>query len=100
MHVCQSEVAAGVVVGKSLVIEAHEAEHGRVQVVHMYRLFDGFEAEFVGGTVGLAAFDAAAGQPASEAPVVVVAAVDLARICAGLRQLDGGRAAKFASPED
>ena len=63
-------------------------------------VFDGREAEFVGGAVDVAAFDAAAGQPHGEAVVIVVAAVDLAGIRAGLRQFDGGRAAEFAAPDD
>ena len=49
---------------------------------------------------GRAALHAAAGQPHGEAVVVVVAAVDLAGVGALLRQLDRGRAAELAAPDD
>ena len=41
---------------------------------------DRLKAELVGGAVDLASFDSAAGHPDGEAPVVVVAAVDLAGV--------------------
>ena len=51
----------------------------------------GAEAELVGGAVGHAALEAAAGQPDGEAPVVVVAAIAALRC---------RRAAELAAPED
>ena len=76
VHVGQAEVPAGVAVGELLVIEAHELEDGRLQVVNMDLVLDGLEAKLVGGADRLAALDAAAGQPDAEAVVVVVPAVD------------------------
>src|SRR5262245_28754653 len=100
MDVGQPEVAAGVAVGEASVVAAEELENRGVQVVNMDRLFDGLEAEFVSRAVGLAPFDAAAGEPGGEAPMIVVAAVDLPLVCAFLGHLDDRRAAKLASPED
>ncbi len=57
----------------------------------MRAIFLGAEAELVGGPVGHAAAETAAGEPDGEAPVIVVAAV------AALR---GRRAAELAAPED
>ena len=97
VHVGEAEVAAGEAIGQLLVIEAHQVQHGGVQVVDVDFLFHGREAAFVGGSVDVASLGAAAGQPHGEAVVVVVAAVDLARVGPFLRQLDGRRAAEFAA---
>src|SRR5258708_2888531 len=56
-----------------LVVEAEEVEDGGVEVVDVDLVLYRAEAEVVGRPVGQAAADAAAGQPGSEAPVVVVA---------------------------
>ena len=61
--------------------------------------FDGFETEFVGGAVDVAAFHAAARQPHGEAVVVVVATIDLAGVGSGGREFDDGCAAEFAAPD-
>ena len=91
VHVGEAEVAAGVAVGEAFVVEAEEVEHRRVEVVDVHDVFDGAEAEFIGGTVDVAAARAAAGEPAGEAVVVVVAAVE--RGVFGHR-----RATKLAAP--
>ena len=62
-------------------------------------LLHGLEAAFVRGSVDVAALDAAAGQPHRETVVVVIAAVDLPGVGPLLRQLDGRRAAEFASAD-
>ena len=100
VDVGQAEVAAGVAVGEAGVVEAEEVEHGGVQVVDVDRLVRGGEAEFVGAAVDLAPLDATAGEPAGEAVVVVVAAVHLAHVRARRGELDGGRAAELAAPDD
>ena len=56
-------------------VEAEEVQDRRVEVVDVDRVLDGLEAELVGGAVDVPAFDAAAGQPDREAPVIVVAAL-------------------------
>ena len=93
----EAEVAAGVAVGEAFVIEAEEVEDGGVEVVDVDGVHGGAEAEFVGGSVGGAAFGAAAGEPDAEAVGVVVAAFGGR---AGFLQLDGGGAAEFAAEED
>ncbi len=100
MHVGQTEVAAGVAVGEAFVVEAEEFQQRGVQVVDVDRVFDRFEAEFVGGSVDVAAAHSAAGQPHREAVMIVVAAVDLAGVRAGLREFHGRRAPELAAPDD
>src|SRR6476660_2812468 len=96
VDVGEAEIAARIAIGETLVVKTHELQDGGVQVVDVHRILGGTEAEFVGRSVGLATFDAAAGEPDGETPVIVVTAVDLTGVGAGLRQLDGGRAAEFA----
>ena len=91
MDVGEAEVAAAVAVGEAGVVEAHLVQDGGVQVVDVDAVFDGDEAEVVGGAVGQAAAEAAAGEPHGEAEGVVVAAGG----AFGLR-----RAAELAAPED
>ena len=74
VDVGEAEVAAGVAVSEFFVVEAEQVQNGGVEVVDVDYFFDGFEAEFVGGAVDVAAFDAAAGHPDGEAVGVVVAA--------------------------
>src|SRR5439155_23101796 len=90
MHIRQAEVAALKAVRQSEVVDAEQMEHGGVQVVDGDDVFDGVVAELVGGAVGDAGPDAAAGQPDSEALDVVVAAVALGH----------GRTAELAAPDD
>ncbi len=78
--------------GQFFVIEAQEVEDGGVKVVHVDFVLDGFVAEFIGGAVGEAGFDAAAGEPGGEAEGVVVAA--------GAIFFGVGGAAKLAAPPD
>ena len=55
VHVGQAEVAAGVAVGELLVVEAEQVQDRGVQVVDVDAVFDGLEAELVGGAVDVAA---------------------------------------------
>ena len=95
-----AEVAAGVAEGEFFVIEAEEVEDGGVEVVDVDGVLHGGEAEVIGGTVDVAAFDTATGHPDGEAVVVVVAAFHDAFVGAGLGEFDDGGAAEFAAPED
>ncbi len=63
VHVGQPHVAAAEAVGQSLVVDAQQMQHRRVQVVDLDLVFDGVVAVVVGGAVDGAALDAAAGQP-------------------------------------
>lgn len=75
VDVGEAEVATGVVVGEAFVIEAEEVEHGGMEIVHVEAIGDGGVTDFIGGTVGVAGFRAAPGEPGGEAARVVVAAV-------------------------
>src|SRR5437016_4888857 len=92
-HAGETLVEALVEVGQFSVIQAHEVEDGGVEIGDVAAVFDGFEAEFVGGTDGLAALDAGAGEPHREAVRVMIAS--------GLSDaLAGGSSAKLAAPDD
>src|SRR5947209_9193704 len=53
-------------------------QHGRVEVGDIVGVFNGVESDFVGGAMGDAAFDTAAGEEGTEALGVVIAAGFLA----------------------
>src|SRR4030095_15221610 len=90
VHIGQAEIAAAVAVGEPFVVEAHEVQDGRVQVVDVHAVLDRGIAHLVGGAVQGPAFATAAGQPHREAEMVVVAASALSR----------RRPAEFTAPED
>ena len=71
-----------------------------MQVVDMNGFVGGCEAEFVGGAVDVAAFDASACEPHGEAVVIMVAAIIVTGVGAGRGEFDRGRTAKFAAPDD
>ena len=100
MHIGQAEVAASVAVGQLLVIKAEQVEHRGVEVMDGDFVLDGGETEFVGRAVDLASLHAAARQPAGEAVVIVIAAVDLAGVGSRSGKLDGRSPSKFAAPQD
>src|SRR5258706_12885369 len=75
-YVREPKVAAGVAIGKLFVVETEEAQHGRVQIVDMNRVFHGSETEFVRRSVNVTAFDTAGGEPDGEAIMVVVPALN------------------------
>ena len=79
------------------VVEAELMEDGGVEVGDVLAAFDGVEAEFVGGAVDVAAFDAASGHEAGEAVGVVVAtgAADV-----GVAEFRAGGAAELGAPDD
>src|SRR5262249_24427382 len=87
----ETVVTAAIAERQAFVVDAHLVEDGGVQVVGMGAFVLGAEAELVGGAVGHAALEAAAGQPYGEAPVIVIAAI---------ASLGSGRAAKLAAPKN
>src|SRR5579885_1727362 len=95
VNVGQAEVASGVAISKLRVIEAQQVEHRGMQVVDMHAVLDRLEAEFVGRADNLPPLDAATGQPASKAIMIVIAAGDLARVVARAGQLDRGGTAEL-----
>src|SRR4051794_36104132 len=90
VDVREAIVAPAEEVGEPGVVEAHEVEEGRVQVVDVDLIFDSVPAELIRGAVNLAAPDAPAGQPHGEAKRVMLAAIVV---------LGGWGAAEFAAPD-
>ena len=72
--VSQAHFAAGVAVGKLLVVQAEQVQDRRVPVVDVHSACDRFVAVVVGRSVAQAAFHSASGHPHGVALVVVVAA--------------------------
>ena len=91
----QAEVAAGIAVGQRFVVEAEQMEDGRVEVVDVDFSLGDAQADVVGGSVDMPAFDSAAGHPDAEAVVVVIAAHFGCE-----RHLRGRGAAELATPDD
>src|ERR1051325_1495123 len=91
VNVGEAEVATGVFVSQLLVVEAHQVQRGRVQVVNVHLVLHGGRAVMVGRAVGHAAFGAATGHPHGVASRVVAAAVGA---------VVAGRAAELAAPDD
>ena len=69
----ETEISPAVAVGQFGVVDAHQIENGGVDVVHVDRLFDGLEAEVVGGSVGDAALYTTTGEERREGVNVVIA---------------------------
>src|SRR2546426_10633398 len=61
-HIGQPEIAPAVAISEARVIETHQVQDGRMQVMHVDGILHGFVSELVGAAVGHAAGDAAAGQ--------------------------------------
>ena len=71
----EAEVAAGVIVGEALVVEAEEVEESGVEVVHVKTAGDRFVPDFIGGSVGVSGFGSTSGEPGGKAARVVVPSV-------------------------
>ena len=87
----EAVIAAAMPVGQSFVIEAHDVQDRRVQVVDVDLVLHGVPAEFVGRPVDVAGANAAPGHPHGEPEGVVLAPVG---------PLGGRGAAELAAPED
>src|SRR5579863_3517888 len=74
-YIGEPEIPAGVAVGEFLVIESEQVQQRRVQVMHVYLVLRGGEAELVGRSMDVAAFDAATGDPHREAIGIMVPAI-------------------------
>ena len=96
VDVGEAEVAAGVVVGEVLVIEAEEMEDGGLEVVDVDFFVSDMEAEIIGAAIG-AGFGAATGHDGGEGLRVVVAAGLAAE---GRIGFDHGGASELAAPDD
>jgi len=92
MYIGQAAFDAVVVEAQAFVVEAEQVEQRGVEVVDCRHVFDGFVAEFVGGSVAESALYACSGEPDGEAGGVVVAAA-----CAFLER---GHATEFSDERD
>ena len=79
----QALIEPAVEKGQPRVVQSHEMQNRRVQVVAVDFILDGFVAELVGRAVMHAALHAAAGHPDGEAVRVVVSALGSLRITCG-----------------
>jgi hypothetical protein len=71
MHVRESIVTTAVSIGQPFVIDPHQVQNCRVQIMHMDRLLDGPHPVFVTGTMDNSALDAGTSKPGTELPVVM-----------------------------
>ena len=91
VNVGQTIVAAGMAISESLVVEAHQVQDRRVQVVNVDLVLDGVPAESSVAPCTMPAADAAAGHPHRESERMVLAAVG---------SLGRRSAAEFSAPDD
>ena len=97
MHIGQARVAALEAVGQLFVIESHQMQNRRLQVMRRDFIFDNTETQFVGLAVVVTAFDTAASHPHRKAIREVIAAEDIA---GGRASFSERRAAKFTAADD
>ena len=74
MHVSRAEVAPAIAVRQLQTIDAQKVEHSGVNIMHVYRLLNGFEHKIVSGAVDRPALHRSAGQPHREPEGIVIAA--------------------------
>lgn len=77
---------------KAFVIETHQVQQGRVEVIHGQRVDGSFETEFIAFSVAVSLFDASACQKAGEGVGIVIAP--------GTVGLKEGHASKFRCPDN
>ncbi len=92
----QAEVAALVAVGESRVVDAHEMQDRRVQIVNMHRFLDDVVTEVVRHTVRQALLHSGSGHQYGEAARMMVAAV----VRVGHAALRIDRSTELAAPDD
>ena len=100
VNVSQPEVAATVVVSQALVIDAHQVQDRRMQVVNVDNVLDRMPAVLVGGAVDHSAAHAAAGQPHAETKRMMFAAVAFVLPLGVKRTLGRRCATELATPQD
>ena len=93
VNVRQSEVTSGITMSQAFVIQTHQVQHGRMQIMQMHASFDCFVAEFIRCTMLEPAPDAASGKPHRVTVGVVVTAVEI--LLGGIRC-----ASEFAAPQE
>ena len=98
MHVRKSEVATGIAVRQSLVVDSHQMQNRCVQIVYMHAIRYGVHSELVGLAVHHATSNAAACKKHRKARVMMVSAGLLLFV---LRvDLSVGRTTKLTTPNN
>ena len=91
VYVGQAEVSPRVSVRQAFVVQAHEVQDGRMEVVDVGSIFDGSQPKYIGSAIAETGFDSATGHPDRETVVIVVTPF----LAFGSRG-----SAKFSSPQD
>ena len=94
MHIRQAEIPAAVPVRQLGMVESHEMQNRRVQVMHMHRVFSDVEPKLIALTKRETGLHSTAGKPHAEAVGIVIAAIFVGP---GI-VLDNRQAAHFSSP--
>lgn len=79
MHIGQPEAAALVEIGQAFVINAQQAQHGSVEVVHVDAAFGDVVTEIVRLAIDQAGLHAATGHPRGETARMMVTPVIICR---------------------
>jgi hypothetical protein len=96
VHVGQPEVTPLELVGQLLVIDPQQAQHRRMQIVHIDWILDDVVAEVVGAADGDARLDAAACEPHRERAGMMVAAEEFRAVARLVHRC----APELAAPHD
>lgn len=100
VHIGESVVAALVAKGHPLVIESHEVQDGRIEIVNVDRIFDHFVTQIVRPTVNDPWPYSGPGEPYRESVALVIAA-DIFRGDTGSSYpLSDRRASEFGGHDD
>src|SRR5262245_7721673 len=71
MDVGEAEVAAGIAIGQPRVIKTHQMQNGRVEIVHVDRIFDSRSTVLIGDTVAVASLGPSPDKETREIAVVM-----------------------------
>src|SRR5688500_3097434 len=91
VHIGETEVTTLETEREFLVIQSERVKYGRVQIMHVHRIFDRIESQFVGLPQNLSWLHSAAGHPHRERINVMIAS-------GGVAIFTHGRASEFSAP--
>ena len=83
MNVRKPEVAARATECEFLVVESQKGENGGMEIMNVDFVLCGLEPEFVRRPMDIAAFYASTRHPDGKTVVIVITAIDFARVAAG-----------------
>ena len=75
MHIGQTKISAGVPKRQLFMVDAHQVQKGRVEVMHMDLILHRGKPEFVGRSIGHPTSNATTSEPYRKTMVVMVAAL-------------------------